>query len=155
MNTNPTQLTETQVNTQPVVAILALGLVLVACAPRQPQNGRPEIPNAEKRLYTLKHKLQLTDEQIEAIRPIIEREHDKKVKIMESADFNDREEMQGVRKKVEDLEWEIMRDLAEHLTEDQMHAYSDLLAEEEAAMKEKMQSRGGRRGGGGRPGGRH
>lgn len=127
-----------------VMAVAALA----ACSShdRKPQF---ETPTPEKRLYTLKHRLNMTDEQVAAVKPIIEEEHKRKQELMEAMDDGDREAMRENKEKMEDLEWDIFKKLSKHLTPDQMDLYSKLLEEEAKAMEE--QSRPGP--GGGRPGG--
>ncbi len=137
---------------KPATIILPLCalLLLAACSSHQ-QRPKMEIPNPEKRLYTLKHRLKLSDEQTAAIRPIIEKEHKDKTALMESFEGGDREAMQQIRKDMENLEWEVIRELAHHLTEEQLDIYSALLEEEKQEMKQQMRAqRGGKRPGGSR-----
>lgn len=59
--------------------------------------------------------------------------------------------MQQIRKDMENLEWEVIRELAHHLTEEQLDIYSALLEEEKQEMKQQMRAqRGGKRPGGSR-----
>ncbi len=137
----------------PLITILATMLLLTACSSHQ-QRPEIKIPTPEQRLYTLKHRLNLSDEQLEQITPIIEADIAEKSKIMDSFEPGDRESMQTAKKKMENLEWETLRDLSDHLSDAQMEAYSDLLKEEEDARKAQMKERrrgksGGKRRGGG------
>jgi hypothetical protein len=129
--------------------------LLAACSSR---SSRPEIkrPFLDSRLYTLKHRLNLTDAQLETIRPIIKEDHEKKSELFEDSDKDDRNAVSAMRQQMEDLKWKTYKSLSEHLTTEQMEKYSKLLKKEEEKMKEQMKTRGkGRPGRGGqRPGDR-
>jgi len=132
-----------------VAVTLTLLLTMAACSSHRPQIKTPQIPSPEKRLYTLKHKLNLTAPQMEAIRPILEDEYKEKSAIMESFKDRDRESMQANREKLENLEWDVIKKLSDHLDEEQMNLYVDLLEKEQEAMKAQMQERRGGKGAGG------
>lgn len=61
----------------PILLILLAAAILAACSSRQPA-PKMDIPTAERRLYTLKHRLNLTDVQTQAVKPIIEKEYEQK-----------------------------------------------------------------------------
>ncbi len=86
---------------------------------------------------------------MEAIRPILEDEYKEKSAIMESFKDRDRESMQANREKLENLEWDVIKKLSDHLDEEQMNLYVDLLEKEQEAMKAQMQERRGGKGAGG------
>lgn len=132
--------------------LLSTLTMMGGCASRD-QRPAMELPSPEKRLYTLKHRLQLTDEQMAAVKPILEQDHKKKTALMKDFDPSDRDEMRSHREQMEDLEWETYKKLSAVLTPEQMELYSKLLEEEQQAMKEQSRpergrGRGGRRGGG-------
>jgi len=135
------------------MTLLSTVTMLTGCSP-QPKRPAMEVPSPDKRLYTLKHRLQLTDKQMAAIKPILESEHARKAEIMENAEPGDREAMRATKEQIEDLEWNIYKRLSEHLTPKQMELYSKLLEEEKAKMEaQRGPQKGGKRGGGGRRGG--
>lgn len=68
---------------------------------------------------------------------------------MESFKDRDRESMQANREKLENLEWDVIKKLSDHLDEEQMNLYVDLLEKEQEAMKAQMQERRGGKGAGG------
>lgn len=133
-------------NATSAVTLALLCLILIACGPKRPPKAM-QTPTPEKRLYVLKHRLELTDEQVTTIRPIIEDHIEKKKEILDDFDPDEKE----FREKMEDLQWNTIKALSKHLSEEQMHLYSDLLQEEEEAMETAAQSqdrpRGGKRGG--------
>ncbi|CCH50195.1 hypothetical protein [Pseudodesulfovibrio piezophilus] len=100
----------------------------------------------------LQKKLMLTDEQVEVVRPILEEAHRKQAEIMGVPDESHREASKAQREKMEDLEWETYKKLAEHLSDEQMELYSKLLEEESKRHEGKQPPEGGRGPGG--PGGR-
>ncbi|MBI9079863.1 MAG: hypothetical protein JEY79_09005 [Pseudodesulfovibrio sp.] len=123
-----------------ILIIIALTL-LTACSSR---SGRPEIkrPSLDSRLYTLKHRLNLTDAQLETIRPIIKENHEKKSALFKDSEKNDKKAVSAMRQQIEDLEWKTYKNLSEHLTTEQMEKYSKLLKEKEERMKEQMKTSG-------------
>ncbi|QJB57220.1 hypothetical protein [Pseudodesulfovibrio sp. zrk46] len=136
------------------VAMLALSTLamLGGCASHD-QRPAMELPSPQKRLFTLKHNLHLTNEQMEAVKPILEQDYAQKTALMKEFDPSDRDEMRAHRNKIEDLEWETYKKLSAVLTPEQMELYSKLLEKEEQAMMaqsrpQKGPGRGGPRGGG-------
>lgn len=137
-----------------IITLYVLAL-MAACSSHQPRR-EVQTPSPERQLYTLKHRLKLTDEQLEAVTPIIKKGIEDRHALMEGFDPRDQESMAENRKKLEDLEWNVIKQLSDHLTKEQMDQYCDYLKEQEEAMKERMQEGGpggGPGGGGGRPGG--
>lgn len=133
------------------VKIFMLALVtaalLTACSSHH-QRPTMEVPTPQKRLYTLKHRLNMSDEQVIAVKPILEQEYERKTELMDAFRDGNREAMRENKQKLEDLEWDIFKQLSDHLTPEQMDIYSKLLEEEKEKMMEQMQANQGRKGGG-------
>jgi len=136
----------------PLILMLVALAAVPACSTANRQSPAielPAVPNPEKRLHVLRSRLHLSDEQTEAIRPILEDEYQKKVELRrKQAEDNTWEGKQ----EAEELEWSVIKRLAQHLDRDQMDEYCKLLDEEQKAQQQGGPGKGGPGGSGG-PGG--
>jgi len=130
---------------------------MAACSShgREQAPGIPEPPSVQERLSTFKERMTLTDEQVAAVRPILEEDRSERMKLLDSAKQGDRPNFRELKAKRDDLDWQTYKKLAEVLTADQMEEYSKILDEERAKQREAFRSerKGGGPGGGkgGRP----
>lgn len=122
--------------------------MLAACSQHKAE-PQMEIPTPTKRLLVFKQRLGLTVEQMDAIKPILEEERQRKTALMETLKDGDEEEQKAARHALEDLDWDIFKKVSEHLTKEQVDELVTLLLEEDqkkspgtAEPDEKPQRRG-------------
>ncbi len=109
------------------------------------------MPTAEELANKMKTKLNLTDEQITQIYPIIEEQVEKKKRILEQARGQGRSAMQSMRSQMEEINKETEEKLVNYLTAEQLEQWRK---EQENMQSEMRNKRGGsgRSRGFGRPG---
>ncbi len=89
----------------------------------------------------LQVRLNLTDEQVEKIRPIIEDRIDKRLELIEMRNDQDRAEMQSLRNEMQELKNESQRLIESILTEDQIVEYRKMQEERSGGAGQRKRSR--------------
>ena len=124
---------------------IVLGVLFASCATLSllaqavPRRGPEGPPNPERELAMLTRWLDLTEDQVALIKPIVEENHLRRQAVFENA-AGDRE---AVRTQMEDLREETFEQFSEILTDEQMTEYKK--------MTERFGRRPGDRGRGPRP----
>lgn len=130
-----------------LVAASALLLSGVAVA-----QDREEIEaKAEERLEQVIENLELTDEQVEALRPIFQSSFERQAAVLEQygIDLSDgeqddklsRRERRKLRGDLKDERERTEDAIAEVLTDDQFHAYKEMAEERRYEMRERLKDR--------------
>ena len=130
-----------------LVAASALLLSGVAVA-----QDREEIEaKAEERLEQVIENLELTDEQVEALRPIFQSSFERQAAVLEQygIDLSDgeqgdklsRRERRKLRGDLKDERERTEDAIAEVLTDDQFHAYKEMAEERRDEMRERLKGR--------------
>jgi len=121
-----TQLRGIPVARSALTALFALFVLFLSASPvwaqQGPGPGGRRMMNADQRLAQLTTDLDLTDEQVEQLKPIIEKQTKKQQELFESADA-DRAQMRAEMTKLRD---ETDKAYAEVLSEEQMVKYMEL-----------------------------
>ena len=104
-----------------LVATFALAASATPALAQQGQGGR-QMLDADERLASLTERLDLTDEQVEQLKPIVEEQTKKQEELFQNAG-GDRERM---RAEMIELQDETMKQYAEVLTEEQMDQYREM-----------------------------
>lgn len=105
-----------------LVASFALAVSATPALAQQGQGGR-QMMDADERLAALTERLDLTDEQVKELKPIVEEQTSKQEDIFQNAS-GDRETMRAEMIKLLD---ETMEQYAEVLTEEQMIQYQEMM----------------------------
>ena len=105
-----------------LVASFALAVSATPALAQQGQGGR-QMLDADERLAQLTERLDLTDEQVKELKPIVEEQTKKQEDIFQNAS-GDRETM---RAEMIELQDETMKQYAEVLTEEQMNQYREMM----------------------------
>lgn len=123
-----------------IILTITFVLLVSACATK-PESPHFSISTPEKRVEFLQHRLKLTGEKVDEIRPILQIEYEANLKLQQEMENADREGMVLLRQKKQDLDWDIYKQLSEHLDPDQMYLYSFILDEEEQARQKEIRER--------------
>jgi len=102
----------------------------------------------EARIAELKERLNLTDEQVTAVRPIIEEHVAQGKDIFKKYQGQGKEGFQAMQGEIKELQASTQSQLSAILTEEQMAEYGKMREEERAMMRERAKERMQRRRGG-------
>ncbi len=105
-----------------LIASFALAVFATPALAQQSQGGR-QMLDADERLAALTERLDLTDEQVKELKPIVEEQTKKQEEIFQNAS-GDRETMRADMMKLLD---ETEKAYAEVLTEEQMNQYREMM----------------------------
>ena len=97
--------------------------------------------NPEKAFEKLKERLNLTDEQEEEIRPIIEQKHLKQKEIFQKYQGRSKEERQAMWGELQEVQNNTQEQLHEILSEEQIEEYKKIREEKKEHMQERSQKR--------------
>ena len=121
--------------------LIGLALVAIVAAPAEAQQGkRQRGMDPEARMERLKESLELTDDQVAALEPILAAHDQKRRELFESRSA----ERQAMREQMNALRLEMDEDIGEILTEEQMKTYVE--QREEMRQRFRQEGRGGRGG---------
>ncbi len=108
-------------------AVLIIALALITQPLRaQPRGGFWQSPSPEVMVQTLTDRLDLTEEQVEAVWPIIEEKHNRMTAIREKAGANRR----AFRQEMQTLRWDSDTKLNEILTDEQIDRHNEMQMEQ-------------------------
>lgn len=127
-------------------AILLGGVLMLSPAQAEPRGEPQREISPEVAVCVLKDRLDLTDEQADAIKPIIEESMSKRREIFEKYSDQRRETRKDMRSEMQELRGGTEGDLAAVLTEEQIEDFQALMEERKERRKERFKERRSRRG---------
>jgi len=125
-----------------MIACLTL-LTLLACSPSRARNrGRiPQGKMPDDLISVMNKRLNISEEQVLQVRPIIEQECEKRRQIIENYFGQGREAMISIRTELQELQDATETKLSTILTDKQMEEYRKIRDQERQEMREKMRGR--------------
>ena len=114
------------------------------------QDGGDRLAKIKEELEKTKDRLQLTDEQLGQVRPILEGSAGKRIAVLDEFGITGRgsvelslREKRSLAKKMKEIRKNTDAELAKVLTKDQMAEYAAIQDERREELKAKMESSGG------------